>query len=250
MIKKKHGRLIAGLGGTALLSVLALAPSAKADLEIALSEDSGPAFAVVAFNTSFTNVSFSGTFGDFTLQVFGGASDNGATLSDLLSSTTSVTNSNLLSSGTHTLHLFISQDGYSLPTGSKLNVESGLGGSVNSGTLAMNNIFQAFAANNNALFNIGDYSNALQSGTPNGSSFDTGSTTGVFTRTTATSLYSLTSEVNFTLSGGGKANFSDHENVTVAPLPATASMGLGLFGVIGAAGGLNAMRRRRLAAAL
>jgi hypothetical protein len=33
-----------------------------------------------------------------------------------------------------------------------------------------------------------------------------------------------------------------------APLPATASMGLGLFGVIGAAGGLNALRRRRLAA--
>lgn len=39
-------------------------------------------------------------------------------------------------------------------------------------------------------------------------------------------------------------------SVTVAPLPATASMGLGLFGVIGAVGGLNALRRRRAAAAL
>jgi len=38
--------------------------------------------------------------------------------------------------------------------------------------------------------------------------------------------------------------------VTETPLPATASMGLGLFGVIGVAGGLNALRRRRAAAAL
>jgi hypothetical protein len=36
-------------------------------------------------------------------------------------------------------------------------------------------------------------------------------------------------------------------DVTVAPLPATASMGLGLFGVIGAAGVLSSLRRRQLA---
>jgi hypothetical protein len=35
--------------------------------------------------------------------------------------------------------------------------------------------------------------------------------------------------------------------ITVAPLPATASMGLGLFGVIGAAGVLSSLRRRRMA---
>ena len=51
------------------------------------------------------------------------------------------------------------------------------------------------------------------------------------------------------LIGGGTNQVTPIEGtISEAPLPATASMGLGLFGVIGAAGVLNSLRRRRMAA--
>jgi len=154
--------------------------------------------------------------------------DNGAALSDLLSATTSIEN---LSGATATLKLYVSQTNYSLPVGSPLTVESGLGGSVNTGTLTLSNIFQAYADKNNNLLGLTDFTNGAQSGTANGSSFDTGSAVGSFTRT---GDYSLTSCVTFELSGGGKANYSDHVNVSAVPAPAGILLviaGLPMFGV-------------------
>src|SRR5262245_58694422 len=57
-------------------------------LQIALQEAgvNGGAITAVASGSDFTGASFTGTYGDFDVAVFGGASDNGATLSDLLSS--------------------------------------------------------------------------------------------------------------------------------------------------------------------
>src|SRR5262249_48785923 len=105
---------------------------------------------------------------------------------------------------------------YPLPAGPKLSVESGLGGSVNAGTVGLPGIFQAWADKNNTAFGVSDFTNGPQMGTQNGSTIQTGSTTGVFTR--LASNYSLTSVAHLTLSGGGKVNYSDHINVTSAPI--------------------------------
>jgi hypothetical protein len=204
--------IAAFLVGAAMLGSPAFA---RADLEIALQEAgfNGGLRTVVATGTSFTSTSFSGTYGDFTVSIFGGSADNTASLSDLLSSTTKVTNN---SGQSKTLQLWATQTDFTLPAGSPLFVESGLGGSVAKGTVGLTGIFQAYADKNNNLFGTTDFTNGLQDATASGSTFDTGSTKGIFTRS---GNYSLTSVANFTLSGGGKANFSDHINVTT-PAPA------------------------------
>jgi hypothetical protein len=227
MVRINKGMLaVAALAAVVTFSM----PSfARADIEIALSEDGFDAGngvgvrKVVATGASFSlgGAVFSGTFGDFTISNSSGTSDNGTNggnLSDVLTSTTSVQNNHLVSAGTHTLHVYVTQDGYSLPIGALLSVESGLGGSVNSPTLTLTNIFQAFADKNNNLFGMADFQNAAQTASQTGSTFDTGSRTGLFSRTNP--LYSLTTEANITLTDGGKANYSSHENVTAVPAPA------------------------------
>jgi hypothetical protein len=221
----------------AAVAFFCTATPARADLEIALSEDAG-AKVVVGTAASFTAVSFTGTFGDFSVKVFGGSSDNGATLSDLLGSNTSVKN---LSGATHTLHLWVTQTDYTLPAGTPLIVESGLGGSVNIPTLTMTNIFQAWADKNNNLFGTSDFTNGPQTATPSGSTFDTGSAFGLFTRT---GNYSVTSVANFELTGGAQANFSDHVNLTPTPEPATLAMLLAGMPVLGF-GWLRARRNKK-----
>ena len=106
----------------------------------------GGAPTVVATAADFTTLSYSGTYGDFKVTVFGGASDNDPTLSDLLSSTTKVQN---IGASAATLNMTVFQDNYTLPAGSPLTVESGLGGSVNAGKLSLSNIFQAYASSTN-----------------------------------------------------------------------------------------------------
>ncbi len=184
-------------------------------LSISLQEAgvNGGAPTVVSTGADFTAASFSGTYGDFKVTIFGGASDNGATLSDLLSSTVSVQN---IGASTATLNLAVFQDNYTLPTGSPLVVESGLGGSVNAGTLSLSNIFQASASStNDTTF---DFTNGPQTATPNGSTFQTGSVTGLFNRTPG-NPYALSSTAAINLSAGGQINYSTQVNVTAAPNP-------------------------------
>ena len=166
----------------------------------------GGAPTVVDTEADFTAVSFTGTYGDFKVTLFGGSSDNGATESDLLSSSTSVQN---IGASTATLKLIVFQSDYTLPAGSPLSVESGMGGSVNAGTLSLSNIFQAFASStNNATF---DFTNGPQTATPAGSTFQTGSVTGLFNRTVG-NPFTLSSNIAINLSAGGKINHSDHVN--------------------------------------
>jgi hypothetical protein len=226
----------------ALLALLLAASPSRATLEIALQEAgvNGGAIHVVKTGGDFTDVTFSGTYGDFTIKILGGTSDNGATLSDLLSASTSVTNN---SGKTKTLKIWITQTDYTAPAGSRMVVESGLGGSVSKGALTLTNIYQAYADKNNHLFGTSGYTEGPQTATKHGSTFDTGSATGLFTRT-ATHPYSLTSVITFTLSGGGKANYSSHVNVTAA-VPAPAGLVLAASGA--AALALARLRRRKLA---
>jgi len=232
--------LAAVLAGIVLLG----APqSARAGfLNLYLQEDGGPIILVasspgpvVSFTGDFSigGASVFGSGGDFSVAAFGGFKNNAAVKSSLLESTTSVVNN---TGSTHTLHLWVSANDYTLPVGSPLVVESSLGGSVDQGTLTLTNIFQAYADKNNNLLPFGtsitDFTNGSQSATMNGTSFDTGSAAGLFTRT---GDYSLTSVTNFELSGGSTANFSSHVNVTaVVPEPATVVLALIALPVVGA----------------
>jgi MYXO-CTERM domain-containing protein len=214
---------------------------AHASLIIALQEDAGP-ITLVMTAADFTSVSFSGTFGDFNIKIDGASSDNGAAKSDLLSSDNEVQN---MSSATHTLMVWASQNNYTLPAGSLLQVESSMGGSVNTPTLTLSNIFQAYADKNNNLLGtpfpgpaITDFTNGAQTATLNGTAFDTGSAFGLFTRA---GDYSLTTVANIRLTAGGDMNFSAHENLTAVPEPSTMAIaGLGVLGLIG-----YGLRRRR-----
>jgi hypothetical protein len=215
--------------------------SARASLNIYLQEDAGP-ISLVGTAADFTSVSFTGTFGDFSVTIQGASSLNSAPLSNLLNSTNSVVNN---STATHTLHVWASQNNYTLPAGTPLSVESGLGGSVNNPTVTLTNIFQAYADKNNNLLGtpapgaaITDFTNGPQTALQTGTTFDTGSAVGSFTRT---GNYSLTSEANIQLTGGGSIGFQSHVNVRPVPEPSTMALaGLGALGLIG-----YGLRRRK-----
>jgi len=221
-----HNFLPLGVAALVGAAVLGAPTQASATLALYLQEDGG-AITQVATAADFTSVSFNSTFSDFTVNILGGSSDNGATLSDLLSSTTSVKNN---TGATHTLSMWVSQTNYNLPAGTPLSVESGLGGTVDTGTLTLTGIFQAYADKNNGLRGTTDFTNGSQNATANGNPFDTGSAFGSFNRT---GLYSLTSVANFKLSGGGQANFSSQVHVTPVPEPSSVVLALSSLPLLG-----------------
>src|SRR4051812_38021568 len=164
-----------GVGAIAALSMLSAGQAAQAGfLQIGLQEAgfNGGAITLVASAADFTAVSYTGAYGDFQVNIAGGTSDNGGTASDLMASTTSVKNN---AGTTKTLNIYITQSDYTLPVGSSLAVESGMGGSISIGSLNMTNLFQAFFGPGNALFGISSGTSGPQAGVQTGSSFDTGS---------------------------------------------------------------------------
>jgi hypothetical protein len=201
----------------AFLLVLGTSNPASADFKIYAQEAgvNGGAITEIGSGADFTSTVFSGVYGDFTLTLFGAASANTASLSDLLAAVVSITNN---STDTETITLYASQTNYTLPAGTPLEVESGLGGTVNNGTLTGAGVFQAFADSNNALLGMSDFTNGPQNATFTLNTFDTGTASGLFDRVGA---YSLTSVVAATVSAGGQGNFSSSVNVTPVPEPAS-----------------------------
>jgi hypothetical protein len=193
------------------VAIMGLPSMAGASTVFMLSEDGG-AFTTIATGPSLSSQSGSGTFGDFTFKIVGVSTDNTITLSDLLSSTTSITNN---STATHSIRVLVSSQDYTLPAGPVLRIESGLGASVSAGTMTAT--FQSYADKNNGLGVTSDFNLGLQTCVFNGSTCDTGSAVGNFSKLAGP--YSLTTVATLTLSGGGIGNFSSHENVTNVPEP-------------------------------
>lgn len=197
----------------------------------------------IASGADFDVVFFNNTYGSFTLNGLVGSSSNGATLSDLLQSTVRVTNN----TGTAaTINIYVSQDGYTLPAGSPLIATSSLGGTITTGTLNLDNIYQAFADNANAQLGMGGFTNGPQDATLDDTSFDTGAAVGIFDRDLVNPAYSLTTCVTLDLSGGGIVNYASTLSVTQAvPAPAGLVLVLGAMPVFG----IGAYIRRRRAPA-
>lgn len=217
------------LGLVALLAAafLGLPPNrAGATFQIFAQEAgvNGGAITSIGSAADFTSVSFTGTYGDFALTIFGAKSDNGAALSDLLKGTVKIENT---ADTTKTITLYASQTNYTLPLGATLKVESGVSGTVNSGTLTGTGVFQAYADKNNNLLGTGDFTNGPQSVVFNGSTFDSGSANGVFTRDATP--YSVTSVTTAQISAHGSGNFSSHINLIATPEPGTLTLFAGLF---------------------
>ena len=220
-------------------AVLVCFPSQGGATTILALQQDGGSITTVAVGSSLSSLSFSGTFGDFSLTGFGNAADNNAALSDIFASSVRLVNN---STASHTIRMWVSSQDFTLPAPVQLTVESGMSGTLNSGTLTAS--YQAYADKGNNLAGsgvllgivascaaCGDFTNGLQTGVFNGSTFDTGSATGTFNRT-AGQPFSLTTDRIFTLSGGGSANLASHENVVAAPESSSLFLlGFGLVGV-------------------
>jgi hypothetical protein len=210
--------------------LLGFPPPAHATFELALSED-GVAPTVVMSGPSFGPVTTGAvTFGDYIVTFFSAVASNGAGGSNLLSSTTRVEST---STGTHTLALLVSNQDYTLPAGSPLAVQSGMGGTYGAEAgFTGGAVFQMWADAGNGLLTIpGTFSNGLQPATPasgSGMSFDTGvDPKGTFTRSGS---FSLTDRTIITTTGLGDANYANHVLVSKTPEPGTTTlllMGLG-----------------------
>src|SRR5258708_4055738 len=118
--RQKMSRFLRALPLAVLAGALALSTPSPAFATIALylQEDAG-VITQVQTGASFTSINFTGTFGDYTVAVLGANALNGSSLSDLTSSTTTVTQ-NAGTSGSHTLHLYATETDYTLPTGPNL----------------------------------------------------------------------------------------------------------------------------------
>jgi len=257
-------KLLAAIGGMGALVILA-APTntSAATLEIGYSLGAGPVTWTQVTSGTFSTLGGSQTITNpvitlapgLTITNLTSLAQNGSfggTRSQLLTNAIEIDNN---TAGNQTIHFFTSEDFYNLPSSTPLNVASTVSSTVLGGSIISGSVTAAADAGNALLpqsATLATVEGALggltlnlapQAVTP------VNTVTGLFNWNVNTppNAYSLANEITLTVSAGSSVQIQDQIQVTAAPLPATASMGLGLFGVIGAVGGLNALRRRRAA---
>jgi hypothetical protein len=228
-----------GIGG-----FLCVGQSRADTLEIGWSVNGGAITTVASVPGFGAPATFSGPVDGFTVSLTAGTSFNSATHSFLINSTSVVTNT---SGTTDTLNLWVTEDGYTLPAGSLLNVESGFTDlTVPPATINQNGVYQAYADSGNNLYGTSDFTNGPQTAiqiAPGSNQFSTTNAVGLFSRS---GPYSLTSVANISgLALNQTTSYTSQIDVTVAPLPATASTGLALLAGLGILGGVSVLRRHR-----
>jgi hypothetical protein len=230
-----------------VLAVLALvAPSvARADMEVTFQEDAGPVTKLTAL--SFAGISFNSTVGDFKIVFFGTTADDLTPTSDLMTSTTKITNT---SGATHTLHINVTETDYTLPggVGSTLDMTSHIGGTVTSGGTGQKLAFQSYASNSNLDFDTSGVTTGAQKPdiSVTKSSFDSmPDPDAPFARSSG--LYSVTATNDITLVGAGVINFSTSTTLTITPAPAGLLLALGAVPGLGIGAWLRRRGRKTLA---
>jgi hypothetical protein len=214
----------------AAIAMAGLASEARADLMIDVSSD-GSTFTnictVLGAPTSDISCAVSTfTSGTITGKVQGAEADQTSTLSQLLSSATSLTNTG---TATADIYIRVTGTGYTSPTGSA-ELTSQIGGSVATGSVDNLLTYSSSAQ--------GQATSPLSPGiTDSASSYNASNMIAV---TGLTAPFDVMETIHFTLGAGSKLNYS--ASSTLTPVPEPASMALFGLGLVGVAGKL----RRRL----
>lgn len=194
----------------------------------------GGAITVVDVGADFSALSYSGTYGNYTVTLLTSVANNGASGSNVLSSVTDVAAT--AGAGSTTLNIYVSEQDYSLPVGPTLKVASGMGGTYGSETgFTGAATFQVWADSSDGLLAMPvPFTNGLQIAIPasgNSAAFSTGSdATGDFVK--GAGDYSVTTEASFTTTGTGDMGDQNHVLMTQIPEPISLILlGFGFAGV-------------------
>lgn len=258
--------------------------SARADMEVYFQED-GTTPLFVGHTTAANDfkpagdISFTGTVGDFSVTFFGSVAQNAKTLSDLMTSSTTVQNTDAAKS--HKLTIYVAQSNFTLPPGPFLNMTSHIGGSVTTGGPGQSLTFQSYANATNADLaspvSAGDgavtsatLAAAVASATgypgqpgqpltpgphattgpqtmdisKSPSSFDSEPDPSTLFTYTAGTMYSVTTINAITLAGNGNINFASTTTLTGVPAPAGLVLALTALPAMGVGGWLSRRRKR------